>query len=146
MVPESDLISLEKGDILCAQGAEPDYVMYVLRGEIALQHSPGLFIERDGHIVTFKSGTLIGEGSAILERPYMVTCVGYTSGLYARVTAERVRDEISSCPKLSQMIIKAQATKLELAFDYIMKNYKKVRQGELDDIFKPDHGVREYFE
>lgn len=146
MVMESDLVVFKKGDILCAHGDPADHVMYVLRGEVAMEHSPGLLIEYDGKIVTFKKGALIGEGSAILKRPYMGTCVGFTDGAYARVQADRIRAEVARCAKLPRMIIETQARKLDSAFAFIMKNYKALGRGEIDEVFKPDHGFGDFFE
>lgn len=146
MILQSDRITFEKGDIICEHGGPADYVMYVLSGEIAMEHSPGLYLELDGRVSTFKRGTLIGEGSAILKRPYMGTLVGFTSGSYARVSAERVRYDIMRSGKLPRMIIEAQARKLYQAFDYILKNYKKADRGQIKELFEPETGFGDFFE
>lgn len=146
MVPESDRIPFESGDIICEHGEPSDFVMYVLSGEVAMEHSPGLYIELDGKVTTFKRGSLLGESSAILKRPYVGTLVGFTKGAYARVRADRVRADIAKCAKLPKMIILNQAHKLDQAYGFIMKNYKNASRDQVKDVFEPDHGLGDFFE
>ena len=146
MVPESDRITFEAGDIICEHGDPSDYVIYVLSGEIAMEHSPGLYIEFDGKVSTFKRGSMLGEYSAILKRPYVGTLVGFSKGSYARVRSDRVRAEVLKCAKLPRMIILNQAHKLDAAYGFIMKNYKNATRGQVKEVFEPDHSLGDFFE
>ena len=146
MVPESDRITFESGDIICEHGEPSDYVMYVLSGEIAMEHSPGLYIELDGKVTTFKRGSLLGESSAILKRPYVGTLIGFSSGSYARVHADRIRADIARCGKLPKMIILNQAHKLDQAYKFIMKNYKNASRDQIQEAFEPNHSLGDFFE
>lgn len=146
MVPESDRIEFDSGDIIFEHGDPSDYVMYVLSGEIAIEHSPGLYLELDGKVTTFKRGSLLGESSAILKRPYVGTLVGFSKGAYARVRADRIRFDIAKCAKLPKMIILNQAHKLDQAYHFIMQNYKNANRSQVKDVFEPDHGLGDFFE
>ncbi|MEP3112818.1 cyclic nucleotide-binding domain-containing protein [Nisaea sp.] len=146
MVPESDRIEFDSGDVICEHGDPSDYVMYVLSGEIAMEHSPGLYIELDGKVTTFKRGALLGESSAILKRPYASTLVGFSKGAYARVRADRIRADIAKCAKLPKMIILNQAHKLNQAYSFIMNNYKNASRSQVKEIFEPNHSLGDFFE
>ncbi len=120
--------------------------MYVLSGEVAMEHSPGLYIELDGKVTTFKRGSLLGESSAILKRPYVGTLVGFSKGSYARVRADRIRSDIARCAKLPKMIILNQAHKLDQAYGFIMKNYKNASRAQIQEAFEPNHSLGDFFE
>lgn len=146
MVPDSQRIPFEKGEIVCMRGEPSDYVMYVLSGELAVEHSPGLYLEQGGKVITFKRGSLIGESSAILKRPCMATFVGFTEGAIARVPADRIRSEVRRAGKLARMIMETQARKLDTTFRIVMQNYKSATKSQIDEIRQPDRDFGDFFE
>lgn len=146
MVPDSQRIPFDKGETVCMRGEPSDYVMYVLSGELAVEHSPGLYLEFGGKVITFKRGSLIGESSAILKRPCMATFVGFTEGAIARVPADRIRAEVRRAGKLAQMIMKTQAEKLDTTFRVVMQNYKHATKSQIEEVFEPSRAFGDFFE